>query len=220
MSLISCEIPLTFYNINKNNNKLHITENAIARDIIISYGNYNITQLRSELQNQFGPNYNITYNSISNKLSIQLLANITTIIDINNSTIGNVIGYIINHTIILNQTITSDTVCNMTYTLSLYYTVDIVDEETLLSQTGKTNNIIQKIPINSPQNTILIFYPTQAKHIVFCANNIRTITINLFDDRMREIDLNGQYFISTLLVQFIQYDNVNIEDIESDLLRY
>jgi PHD/YefM family antitoxin component YafN of YafNO toxin-antitoxin module len=217
ISLVSAEIPNTFYNINDNNNKLYITENLVPKTIIIPIGNYNIYQLVNELQTLLGPNYTVTYNQITNKLNILLIVVMSTVFLFSISSIRDVIGFKSSTlTIINNQSITSDYVCNLNYTNVLYLQTDITELTSVYSQTKEPINFLNKIPINSPQNFMIFFYPTQKSHEIYVqSGNIQKITLTILDDRLRNIDLNGAYFNVTLLIEFIE--DITFKEYNKDL---
>jgi hypothetical protein len=70
LSLQNAVIPYSFYSINTNNNIFIIESNSNTYTCIIEPGNYNINQMREALLSQLGGLFNITYNPITNKLTI------------------------------------------------------------------------------------------------------------------------------------------------------
>ena len=98
ISLAHANIPYSFYAINETNNKLQY--NIISFDnqtietynITITPGNYTSTTLILELQHLLGPNFNITYSDVTNKLTFKHITN-NFIFVLNNNSILKVLGF-------------------------------------------------------------------------------------------------------------------------------
>ena len=69
LSVVSCLIPFSFYNINNSNNSLYYSfDGNSMTNILIPIGNYNINDLVKYFKASMS-NFTITYNQNSNKLS-------------------------------------------------------------------------------------------------------------------------------------------------------
>jgi hypothetical protein len=76
IQVINAVIPYSFYNINVTNNilkyvmRLPDTTTTAVQTVIIPFANYNITTLIAKLKQLMDSDFNITYNSSTNKLNI------------------------------------------------------------------------------------------------------------------------------------------------------
>lgn len=86
VSLISCQIPNTFYNITQSNNKFVIAE----VDYEIPVGNYDLNQLLNTITTISG--FTFTYSDISNRITISSGGIFDIYFDTENS-IGHVLGF-------------------------------------------------------------------------------------------------------------------------------
>lgn len=114
-------IPYTFYNVNSTNNVLTIFKNGDTqnRDVILTPGNYNITdflvQLKTQLDSSLGPvqTYTCTYNV--NTYKITIAQNSSTFLIYASSTIKHLLGLgSINTPNVISQTMTN--VFDLSYT--------------------------------------------------------------------------------------------------------
>ena len=98
LSVVSCLIPFSFYNINISNNNLYYSFDGIMMyNIIIPIGNYNINDLVKYFKsNMLG--FTITYNSNNNKLTFTHTT--TNFMFMSNSTCLTILGFIENVTTI------------------------------------------------------------------------------------------------------------------------
>ena len=100
LSVVSCLIPYSFYNINSSNNILKYSFDGVTiNTLIIPIGNYNVNNLVTILKSNLLSGFSVTYNSIQNKLTF---TNATTefmfmssstclqILGFNNSTISSI----------------------------------------------------------------------------------------------------------------------------------
>jgi|6_EtaG_2_1085325.scaffolds.fasta_scaffold13239_5 hypothetical protein len=98
--------PISFYNVNSNNNVLEWTDGVSAgssANVTITPGNYTIDELIAELQTQMNAavsgTYTITYNDNTQKVNIAQSATSRVSTITANSTLNKVIGFDINQTI-------------------------------------------------------------------------------------------------------------------------
>ena len=94
-------IPKTFYDIDSTNNTFIVQETGGANTATIPEGNYTITELLTELESQLDANTNdgntftLSYDDITNKVTIQFVAGGTATIDTiaNGSTLNDPLGF-------------------------------------------------------------------------------------------------------------------------------
>jgi hypothetical protein len=194
LSVQNASIPFSFYNFNSLTNTLSYILNGITTNIIITEGNYNITQLITYLSSVTP--FTITYNSITNKfnfthttynftfkstsLCLSMLGFIP-LIDVSSTALSLTSTNCINIQNIKRINISSNLI---TYNISK----------------GLLNNysILASIPINKPAFTIIEYSNTNHFRTNLFINNITSIKIKLIDEYGRLINLNGQNYCLTL----------------------
>ena len=72
LSVVSCLIPYSFYNINSSNNVLIYSVNTSDPErLTIPIGNYNVHSLLNVLKNSLPTSFTITYDNVKNKFTFQ-----------------------------------------------------------------------------------------------------------------------------------------------------
>ena len=72
ISVVNAQIPISWYLITSNNNKINITVAGVKTSYYFKIGNYNISTFITEWANSIGVNWTLTYSNITNKFSLVL----------------------------------------------------------------------------------------------------------------------------------------------------
>jgi hypothetical protein len=193
-------IPVSFYNINSNNNVLTFLDAASSESATITPGNYTIDELLTELQVQMnlqvsGSPYTITYDDITQKVNIaNSSANILTIQD--TTALNSVIGFDNGQTIGGSS---NDDGNNIGYTNTMRHLKlqipNIVsnnlysNDENLVTQIQPISVII---PITEIRNEFQ-FYSNHQGPLIKLANmmSLNEINVRLLDPTNNVVLLNG-----------------------------
>ena len=66
LSVVNAQIPISWYLINNTNNQIIITISGISTTYLFKQGNYNVNSFITEWNNSIGPNWTLTFDSITN----------------------------------------------------------------------------------------------------------------------------------------------------------
>ena len=203
LSVVSCLIPYSFYNINNRNNVLQYSFDGITINTLsIPIGNYNVNSLLSVLKSNLVA-FTITYDNIKNKFTFTHPTN--NFMFMSSSTCLQILGFNNNETI--SSVIFSLTSVNCVNV----YTIRTVQVNSNLiayniNKVQKNNFcILCSVPITcTPFSIIEYINRTNFKTNLFL-NRISNIKIKLTDDNGNLIDLNGCHYSLTLQLDVISF---------------
>ena len=203
LSVQSCVIPYTFYNISSSNNTLIYMENSIQKTVIIAEGNYNAINLASYLTLNM-PNFTIKYNSISNKLTFTNSSFNFTFS--NNSTCFILLGISITNLSSTNKIYTSSACVNL-----LSKTCLCIQSNLPTSNINHKNlsegNILVSFPVNVPPYSLITFQNSNNFKTNLNSNTLSYINIKIIDQNNDIVNLNGCFFSLTLQIDVLDFVN-------------
>ena len=183
ISLISAQIPASFYEINYSNNTLNYKVLGIDYTIIITVGNYTGTSLITELKTKFLLNshtFNISINRSNGILSFSL-ANDFQFLD--TSTCKKVLGF--------NDTITSSSqILILPYPLNLIGIKNLIIKSTVLN-INNLDNVLGVISVNVPPFDMINYTNNTNIKTILKNRVIDNIDIEIYDDRGNLINFNN-----------------------------
>ena len=164
ISLVSGNIPHSYYNINSNNNIIYYIENSTTKTLTITSKNYNVNDLVSYLNSNW-TNFTTTYTSSTNKFTFTNSTYDFTILS-TSSTLGLLGLSKANHTS-TSKALTSDISVDLSYTKALYVHINLslnaVDSRNLT-----TSNILAVIHIEENFLGLENYYnDANIKHIIY-----------------------------------------------------
>ena len=203
LSVVSCLIPYSFYNINNRNNVLQYSFDGITINTLsIPIGNYNVNSLLSVLKSKLVA-FTITYDNIKNKFTFTHPTN--NFMFMSSSTCLQILGF--NN----NETISSFIFSLTSVNCVNVYTIRTVQVNSNLityniNKVQKNNFcILCSVPITcTPFSLIEYINRTNFKTNLFL-NRISNIKIKLTDDNGNLIDLNGCHYSLTLQLDVISF---------------
>ena len=203
LSVVSCLIPYSFYNINNRNNVLQYSFDGITINTLsIPIGNYNVNSLLSVLKSNLVA-FTITYDNIKNKFTFTHPTN--NFMFMSSSTCLQILGF--NN----NETISSFIFSLTSVNCVNVYTIRTVQVNSNLityniNKVQKNNFcILCSVPITcTPFSLIEYINRTNFKTNLFL-NRISNIKIKLTDDNGNLIDLNGCHYSLTLQLDVISF---------------
>ena len=202
LSVQSACLPISFYNINNNNNKLvySLSNNEIPQTILITPGNYNVitfTTLLNTLLNSLG--FTIVYLKATNKLQFtHSVYNFTFYTAL--STCFSLMGFSLINQISINRLLVSDYVINLAPIRAFQINIPHI----ITGNISKTKNLCQtvlcQIPITQqPHGIVTYFNSTQFSSNLF-VNFLYEIQVQILDQNSVLLDLNGVEW--NLVLQF------------------
>ena len=203
LSVVSCLIPYSFYNINNRNNVLQYSFDGITINTLsIPIGNYNVNSLLSVLKSNLVA-FTITYDNIKNKFTFTHPTN--NFMFMSSSTCLQILGF--NN----NETISSFIFSLTSVNCVNVYTIRTVQVNSNLityniNKVQKNNFcILCSVPITcTPFSLIEYINRTNFKTNLFL-NRISNIKIKLTDDNGNLIDLNGCHYSLTLQLDVVSF---------------
>jgi hypothetical protein len=188
VSIFKAEIPQSFYLINNNNNTLGIQTNTGTTTYTMTNGNYNINTFITALTALLGSNFNITYSTITNKLTISYISSFTIIASL--TTMYRFLGLDANENISsTNNSITSPYVCNFLPLQRIHIRCAELFVDSFNSY-DNSSDIFLSLQNNSGSSLGTIVYNniSDFKYLT-SIETLETITLRFTDDKNRDIDL-------------------------------
>ena len=206
MSLQNAVIPYSFYCINSTNNYLEILDASfLSIAVEVPFGNYNVNQLVSYLNQEIGSPYTLTYDSITGKIRISNSLFETFTIQAN-STINVVLGF--NTTAATPSDASGNLVgvncVNLTQIRAVNVEIDMPTYNVNVAQ-RYNQNILATIPVLAqPFGLINYTNPNNFRVNMFsCAMNM--IKVKLVDNQANLIHLNGVNYQMTLQLDIVKF---------------
>ena len=204
LSVVSCLIPYSFYNINSSNNVLNYSFDGIdIKTLTIPIGNYNVNSLLSVLKSNLLPSFTITYDSVKNKFTF---TNITyNFRFMSSSTCLQILGFNNNITIFSTSFSLTSVNCVNVYSIrTVQVNSNLITYN--INKVQKNNFcILCSVPIIcTPFSLIEYINRTNFKTNLFL-NRISNIKIKLTDDNGNLIDLNGCHYSLTLQLDVVSF---------------
>ena len=206
-SVENAQFPVSFYNITTYNNKLVISINGGAQNIInIPVGNYNTTTLNNELINQLSiagiSTISIALSSITGKYTFTISSGFFTF-HYSTSTIFKILGFITtqDHTS-ATQVLTSNYPVNLLGALKLKICSNSVSVDNIDSNNGgSVVNTLIELPVSASNFGLILYSNTSNIHSNMKTKNLNSIDIRILDDENNLIDFNGVDFTMSFLIK-------------------
>jgi len=205
ITLISAEIPYSFYNISsdlENNTLIYNTNNTLT----FTNQDYNITELVKffNADTNFSALFTTTYNTQKNKITFENVSGSDHTINFSSSTINKVIGFDedqIDITISAGNSTESVNVCNLCTVHSIMVRSNLSDANTQSSRNGNSS-ILQKISIDVNSNFLIYLNNSDYRTTsIISATTIDFISMTLTNQDDKILNLNGVNFEISLLVE-------------------
>jgi hypothetical protein len=206
-SVENAQFPVSFYNITSNNNKLDISLNGGAQNVLtITEGNYNTTTLNTEIITQLSnagiTTITITLSTVTGKYSFTIDSGYFTF-HYATSTILKVLGFITtqDHTS-TSQVLTSNYPVNLLGPLKLKIFSNAIAVDNIDSNNdGSTVNSLIELPISAANFGLILYTNISNIHSNMKTKNLNSIDIRITDDNNNLIDFNGVDFTMSFLIK-------------------
>jgi hypothetical protein len=185
-SITDMVIPVSFYTINENNNRLYV--NGIPYDF--PYGNYNANLFITQFKTLLGTDWNITLNSFNSVFTITNSKNSFTFND--TSTIDSVMGFstTLSSTTVSPYTLTLTRCCNFFPLPRVTFRCPELANTNMISSTPASDVIITVANNSKPNGQIYYQNQSQSK-LLFRHHELSRFVIKITDDDGNLINFNG-----------------------------
>jgi len=196
ISVLSAQIPCSYYNVNENNNKLEYSVNFEGLiHIDITPRNYNINQLITELKSHMN-GFEITYNNSSGKLIFEHASSVRFF---KGSSAFEILGF--SDQDHYGFTIVSDTIVNL-YTVQM---IQIASDNFILDNidtfSPNNTNILQSLPVTSAFGSIIHYSNLHdLSSDINTTRNLTNLHIMLLNQNDEVLNLNGAHWSMVLLL--------------------
>jgi len=193
INIISCNIPYSFYNVNKYNNIIFIEYLTLNETIEIPFGNYNAYELISTFETlikTFVGDAKCSYNKILNKF-VFISSSSTYIIKFHYGQTYKLFGFNKSQevTITPSEQEISTNVVQMNYTNYIFVRSNITNSNIFYN--NNYTNFLCAIPVNGTPGQIIRFKNDNSDFSYSIHKNISYIEFELLDEYLNPIDLNG-----------------------------
>ena len=206
IGVISFMMPASWNRVNENNNKIYLTSSLGASNqlIEIPIGSYNVSTLRTKLNELFNPySITITYDIPTN----QYIFSITATNDfsfLSSSTALRLLGFTIKtaHTS-TGTTLQSNSVVDLSGISQLYISTSL-QTHNYDSRTKKLSNILCVIPVNQQSNGILQYTNHVPNRNIINPTVISRLHVFVSDEDGHLVDLRQARWSAVLVINFVQ----------------
>jgi hypothetical protein len=207
MSVVSAEIPLSFYNISADliNNvfSYYVSGNPTLQNITIPDGNYTVDSLMLEINDSQGY-FSLTYDETFNKFFVTLISpafDLILLYDINNYN-NQIFGVNQNQLFISSGFITG--VVNLASVHSLQIRTSLNTGSTI-STSNPNSNVCQKIPLEvNPYGIIIHTYNNYIQKSYIKSGSIKTFSLQITEQNNKLINLLGCVYELSFLFKIIK----------------
>lgn len=189
-------LPLSYYPVGPNNNKISYLENGVAKTTNLPEGVYDITTIGPAIKTALGALYTVTLDTITRKIRITTASTPFSILPGNSGTSAyRILGSSKTATMAtgINQLLPN--VVDMTNNAPLLLTSTSLSSPHITFAGNHNSNILTVIPVDRPVMSYSTF--VNASGYLECQQNLSLIDFSLLDSAtMLPIDLRGQpYYI-------------------------
>jgi len=203
VSVVSANIPYSFYSINSNNNLFSYTINNVVYSLNITAGNYNALSLVSFLNSNLKIGFSCSYNTITNKITFTHINSEFTINT--NSTCLAILGVTKTFTS-SSKTLTGDTCMNLQTVQTIYMLTNLNVGNMCLCNINRSNVLVSIPVIGQPNSNIVYFNQNNFRNNMY-SNIINFINIKLVDQVHNALDMNGLHWTVTLQLDIVDFVN-------------
>ena len=221
ISIMSVEIPYSFYNIsNELSNNTIVFDNS--NTLIFTSQDYSVYDLVDFFNDDtgFSAIFTTTYNRQKNKISFLNKTGISHIINLSNSLINKVIGFDeddTDRTITAGATLESDFVCNLATVHSILVKSSMGQANVLSTRAGNSTTL-QKISVDCNSNGIIYMNQQDFRQVSISQSNvIDLITFEITDQNNNLLQLQNVNFEFSILFEI--YPRFLREDLKNNQRR-
>lgn len=203
MSLQNAIIPYSFYSINSSNNVFIIESNSNTYTCTVEPGNYNIHQMITALKDQLGGLFNITYNSIKNKITITNTTYEFTVLS--SGTLNHGLGFSMSqNSTSTGLSLTSEHCVNLNLIRSI--NIDVAMPTGNINSASPNNqSIIACIPVAVQPFGMIVYDNPNNFRVNMYMNKIDMIKVKLLDNQNNLINMNQVNWQMTFQIDILSF---------------
>jgi hypothetical protein len=205
------EFPVSFYNVNQNNNRFDFSYEGSSHSCILSVGNYNMNQLLSHFSSKltsyaFSNPINIAWNASNNRLTFTS-SKIGALSLKETSTCLAIIGFTKKqHDTRSNSdtTLQSDAMCDIRKYSSFFLHTDLFSNgySANTQKDNNSHNILARIPVNAGVYGTVVYKPTTPHNVPIPKSTIKVFRFSIRDFEGKIIDMNSMMWNATITKRF------------------
>ena len=215
LSLKDAQIPVSFLNINDNNNTFVYQVGGVITSVSLSTGNYTANTLRDNLNTLLNNIFTISYDSIKNKFTITHASTDFTLES--NTGLLRVLGFTVKDHISSSNFITSDSIADLSGLGGIFIKTNYMTQS-YDSKTKNFSSILQKIPITQQGNGVVFFNNKSGYKTQIFDKIISEIHIQILDENQNILNMNNAQWRMTLGLDFIYRENFRKVDSRNEVL--
>jgi hypothetical protein len=215
--VLNAQIPVSFYNVNVNNQTLVYTVNGTSYTLTIAEGNYNSTTFATAFISGFssgghGKTLTISLNKLNGRLVLTLTSTYTLVFKYASSTMFGVLGLDLtsDYTISTTTATTLTYPCNLLGVLKIKVISSALSNFSYDSSTLGSTDLIQTMTVNDAAFGLVTFQNQIEFYGRLKTRRLNEIDIQLRDENNALIDFNGVKWSITL--HFNIYRKITFSD--------
>ncbi len=181
-------IPVSFYIINENNNRLVINISDSITSYLFPYGNYNATYFITQFITLLGSQWNITLNSNNSIFTITNSTNNFTLLS--SSSISIIMGFNTNLTSTSNS-LTLINCCNFLPLARITLRCPEFANTTMVTTENIDNDVVLSIPNNARPNGQIYYISSSQSKLLFRHHDLNRFVLAITDDDGNLLNFNG-----------------------------
>jgi len=181
-------IPVSFYIINENNNRLDINISDTITSYLFPYGNYNATYFITQFITLLGSQWNITLNSNNSIFTITNSTNNFTLLS--SSSISIIMGFNTNLTSTSNS-LTLINCCNFLPLARITLRCPELANTTMVTTENIDNDVVLSIPNNARPNGQIYYINSSQSKLLFRHHDLNRFVLAITDDDGNLLNFNG-----------------------------
>jgi hypothetical protein len=212
VTILNCQIPVSFYIITSTNNVLSYTESFLTKTITIPIGNYNGNQMVTALNTGFTNNGSSVTASLNSQNGILnfIITDGNTYVFLSSSSIKKILGF--------SSNITSTTLITMPFQLNLlgkkklFINSNHLRNNAFSSKSFSCVQTIATIPVDKPPYEMISYVSISdlEKNILF-NRSIDTIDIQIVDENSEFVDFQNIDWSITICLSIEKNDIVKLD---------
>jgi hypothetical protein len=205
VSVVHCEIPVSFYIINSTNNGLRLKLGSNPTyPYVLKSGNYNASSFRTMLLSILPTGFTLTLNSTTGIYTLGYTSSFQ--ISPTSSTCSKLMGFVSGTTYFsdVNNQITMPFQCNFLGITRLKIKSQIIQTNNIDSYSKGKSNMLCSIPVNNASFGLIIYNNISQFKTIYPNTNLDYIDIQITDDFDQLIDFNGIDINITLQIDTIR----------------
>ena len=192
LSVVDCQIPHSIYTVNDSNCTLRYIVDEVQKQIVVSLGNLNATDVVREVNNTDQSDLVLSVDKATNKFRVTALGSP---IEIVGSFFGLAKGQ---HGSVIVATDCFRFSGISSILVASNFLIDSIDSHAL-----QVSNIIARIPISSPPGGMISYQNQNMFRQDLGSDSVSTIKLQLLDEDRNLLDLNGLHFSITMQLDFV-----------------